>query len=407
MSFDLGVFYTKRPHSDEDAGERYAAYCDGGDLAPWIEPSPKVAKFLKDLTGSYPQIDDVKKKAIDDCPWSCAFDVSKGHVLMPMVWSRADEMAPIIVKLAKKHGLVCFNPQQGKIVAAPSGIRVEARETTSQDIQRDKKKPEAPFAALLDEILEPRGFLRHRHRWQKNGKKSIVTFELGNDSGIVEVSFCCWFKALGRNEVSKVRRRGEFHLLHDLTKGFLPRPLTFRLMRAFHLDIDYADFAAQAYAGDEEVAKCFKPRRPLTMNLRLNTLREAMELHVLPFVERVEAGDHKGIFADEQAKEEQENFEALETEKEMLKAAAETCRKLHAEGVGGREFLDAIKSEVNMVSEVALVLCIAFRGKLSEAKAFMEGNGMRWSGLTQEFAEEMIEAYPFLVKRRGGKIELL
>jgi len=408
LSFDLGVFYTKRPHSDEDAGERYVAYCQGGDLAPWIEPHPKVAEFLKDLTGSYPQIDDVGKEALDDCPWSCAFDVSKGHVLLSMVWSRADEMAPIIVKLVKKHGLVCFDPQRGKIATAPPGIHVEETEPTEADFRRDKKKPEAAFAALLDEILKPRGFLRRRHRWQRDGKGAIITFELANDDGLVEVSFYCWFKALGRIDASEVGRRGEFHLVHDLIRGFLPKLLTFRLMRAFHLDIDYADFAIQAYADDEEVVSCFEPRRPLTMSLRLNTLQEAMESHVLPLVERAEAGDHKGIFADEQAREEQEGMEALEEHRAMLKSAAELCRKLHANAAKGQEILDAVTSKVGLIPvDVALALCVAFRGKLSEAKAFMEGHGMNWTRFTQEHAEEMIEAMPHLVKRRGGKIELL
>ena len=31
MSFDLGVFYTQVPHSDQDAVNRYIAYCEEED----------------------------------------------------------------------------------------------------------------------------------------------------------------------------------------------------------------------------------------------------------------------------------------------------------------------------------------------------------------------------------------
>jgi hypothetical protein len=125
MSFDLGVFYTEKPHSDEEATRRYVSYCEEEDLSPYIEPSEKVASFLKELTEQYPQIDDWPEKDLDNCPWSIAFDVSEGHILMPMVFSRAKEMYTVIVSLAEKHGLVCVDPQSSKIVTAPPSIRKE------------------------------------------------------------------------------------------------------------------------------------------------------------------------------------------------------------------------------------------------------------------------------------------
>jgi len=127
MSFDLGVFYTEKTHSDEEATKRYVAYCEAEDLTPFIEPSEKVASFLKELTSQYPQIDDWPEEDLDNCPWSIAFDVSEGHILMPMVFSKAEEMYSVIVALAKKHGLVCVDPQSGRIVTASPGIRKAER----------------------------------------------------------------------------------------------------------------------------------------------------------------------------------------------------------------------------------------------------------------------------------------
>ena len=119
MSFDLAVFYTERHHTDDEAVRRYVAYCELEDLKPHIEPSPQVAAFLAELTAELPQLDDWPTTDIDRCPWSCAFDVSEGHAIMPMVWSAVDSVPPRIVALAFKHGLVCVDPQSERILAAP------------------------------------------------------------------------------------------------------------------------------------------------------------------------------------------------------------------------------------------------------------------------------------------------
>lgn len=117
MSFDLGVWYSSRPMDGNAAAARYVALC-GGDLAD-VEPNPGVAAFLSELTARYPQIDDVAEDEVDECPWNCAFDVSEGHVIMPMAWSRCVEMAPVILGLAEKHGLICFDPQSGEVLLPP------------------------------------------------------------------------------------------------------------------------------------------------------------------------------------------------------------------------------------------------------------------------------------------------
>ena len=127
MSFDLGVFYTTKPHTDAEALARYIAYCEENDLTPYIEPSPKIKAFVDELTAWHPQIDDTPEDQLDECPWSIAFDLSEGHVLMPMVGSKADEASKVIIELAKKHGLVCVDPQSAKIKTAPPGIHVQPK----------------------------------------------------------------------------------------------------------------------------------------------------------------------------------------------------------------------------------------------------------------------------------------
>ena len=117
MSFDLGVWFSSRPMNNEEAAARYVALCDGN--TDDIEANPAVAAFVTELTGLHPQIDDVPDEDVDDCPWNCAFDVSEGHVIMPMSWSRCEEVALLVLQLAQKHGLICFDPQSGEVHLPP------------------------------------------------------------------------------------------------------------------------------------------------------------------------------------------------------------------------------------------------------------------------------------------------
>ena len=119
MSFDLGVWYSSRPLTDEEAAERHRACCDNGDIDRLIEPHQSVADFVSEVTARYPQIDDVPEDEIEHCPWSVAFDPSKGHVTMPICWSRVEDVAPVVMELAAKHGLVCYDPQMGKVHLPP------------------------------------------------------------------------------------------------------------------------------------------------------------------------------------------------------------------------------------------------------------------------------------------------
>jgi hypothetical protein len=60
---------------------------------------------------------DLKRKSVsddvvDESPRSVEIDVSDGAVIMCMVWSRVEEVAPFVRDLAKKHNLVCYDPQE-------------------------------------------------------------------------------------------------------------------------------------------------------------------------------------------------------------------------------------------------------------------------------------------------------
>src|ERR1017187_6406166 len=113
MSFDLGVWYSDEPLTDEDAGDLYVKLCE----QRWIpvEESAAVDAFYAELTSRYPEIDSIPEEELENCPWSCAHDRSGLHVLMAITWSRCVEIAPVVLKVAARHGLVCYDPQESKV----------------------------------------------------------------------------------------------------------------------------------------------------------------------------------------------------------------------------------------------------------------------------------------------------
>ena len=74
MSFDLGVWHSDVPLTDDEAAEIYTKLCES-KLALSGE-NKAVEAFYNELTSRWPEIDTVPDK-IDDtdyCPWSCALD---------------------------------------------------------------------------------------------------------------------------------------------------------------------------------------------------------------------------------------------------------------------------------------------------------------------------------------------
>jgi hypothetical protein len=113
MSFDLAVMNIETPISSEEAAEIYGELCEGNyDI---LRPSEKIATFYKELIDKYPDIDSYSDNEVDDCPWSVEIDVSDGAVVMCIVWSRVEEVAPFAMRLAEKHGLACYDPQDDKL----------------------------------------------------------------------------------------------------------------------------------------------------------------------------------------------------------------------------------------------------------------------------------------------------
>jgi hypothetical protein len=118
VSYDIAVWEGTRPASDEAALETYndlwARYEDTEE-----PPSARIVSYIEELTAKYPDLDDLSDDEVDDSPW--ADSPLRGNVMGPffyfaLVPSKADETVPFIAETAQRHELVCFDPQQEKLL---------------------------------------------------------------------------------------------------------------------------------------------------------------------------------------------------------------------------------------------------------------------------------------------------
>jgi hypothetical protein len=118
VGYDIAVWEGERPASDEAALEKYnemwARYEDTDEAA-----SPSVLSYIGELTAKYPDLDDLPDDEVDDSPW--ADSPLQGNVMGPffyfaLVPSKADETVPFIAETARRHELVCFDPQQERLL---------------------------------------------------------------------------------------------------------------------------------------------------------------------------------------------------------------------------------------------------------------------------------------------------
>lgn len=116
VSYDLAVWEGDRPASDVAAGEEfrqlYDRYIGSKPLRP---PTPRITAYVRTLLDRYPEIDT---DAGEESPWAAApliADASGPFFYFPMVYSQCDEASAWAAQIARQHGLVCYDPQLGKL----------------------------------------------------------------------------------------------------------------------------------------------------------------------------------------------------------------------------------------------------------------------------------------------------
>lgn len=116
-SFRLAVWSHGKALSPGDAAKYYAALMAGSFPDTFSEA---VYEFCSDLTRRYPDPDTLSDDQVESCPWASAPDFSGCHVTMSLLPDRYAEVFPLILELADRYHLICYDPQND-IVHLPSG----------------------------------------------------------------------------------------------------------------------------------------------------------------------------------------------------------------------------------------------------------------------------------------------
>ncbi|UCH75487.1 MAG: hypothetical protein JSU82_06525 [Rhodospirillales bacterium] len=126
MRVEIGVFFAEGPLTEEDALRRHRACCAGIAAEP-EEPvsAPHLDPFLDDLTERYPALDSLTADQREQSPWARRFDVNGDQAVITLNGRKCAEAVDLIMNLAERHGLVCFDPGTRSILSAPPGVQVE------------------------------------------------------------------------------------------------------------------------------------------------------------------------------------------------------------------------------------------------------------------------------------------
>jgi hypothetical protein len=117
VSYDMAVWEGKPPADDAAAKATfetlYEQYAQREYPTP---PTSTIAKFVAILVERWP---DTGEALDDDSPWAAApliREASGPFMYFAMSWSRGpNDVAPFAAATAAQLGLVCFNPQQGRL----------------------------------------------------------------------------------------------------------------------------------------------------------------------------------------------------------------------------------------------------------------------------------------------------
>jgi hypothetical protein len=151
VSYDIAVWVGEQPADDEAAKAQYEAL-SARDRAESDPPDSRLIDYVTALTQRFPDLTDLDDDEVDDSPWAdgpLIDNVDGTFFYFALTYSGIHEALPFVAQTAKAHGLVCFDPQEDRLVVAA-----------------EPSRPREPLRKLADrverEMLESVGFKRSR-----------------------------------------------------------------------------------------------------------------------------------------------------------------------------------------------------------------------------------------------------
>jgi hypothetical protein len=111
MSFDLAFW--RSSDGDGVPSELYEQMMD--EAVDVVAEAPEqLAALVADITARYPEITG---ENMEESPWASEFDLTDEYLVVAISGSRSAEVAPFLVPLAHKHGLVVYDPQNDELIS--------------------------------------------------------------------------------------------------------------------------------------------------------------------------------------------------------------------------------------------------------------------------------------------------
>lgn len=153
MSYDLAVYSVKSPVSVARAAKLYAAglAADGDDA---LAARPGVAAFHRALVAKFPELDD----DADESPFAATIDRARRVLVVPISFSRADEVLEVMERLAHEHRVQGYDPQKRRVFGLGSAAPAPPDAKTAKDVKLSPKDGQAAFVAAITPGLAERGF---------------------------------------------------------------------------------------------------------------------------------------------------------------------------------------------------------------------------------------------------------
>jgi hypothetical protein len=123
MSYDLAFWAGDAPADDDEATQEYERRSgvlenllseDGA--ADFEPPVPAMRAFLTELLERFPPLDE---SSDDDNVWATGpepGDISGDFAYLTMTYPGSERAYETVTAMARRHGLVCYDPQEGGLV---------------------------------------------------------------------------------------------------------------------------------------------------------------------------------------------------------------------------------------------------------------------------------------------------
>ncbi|GLX96619.1 hypothetical protein [Herbidospora sp. NBRC 101105] len=115
MSFDLAFWHASEDTDAAQAAEIYRGLIE--EKSGLVPDAPAVRTFHEQVISVYPDLtSESTDEDVENSPWMSELFTGPGFLIAAVSWSRSVEVASTLISLAKRNGLICYDPQANLVI---------------------------------------------------------------------------------------------------------------------------------------------------------------------------------------------------------------------------------------------------------------------------------------------------